>query len=244
MMEDTAAHVRSSRADVGVAIDADGDRLGITDENGAIIWADMYMVPLIRDLLKEKPGAKIVFDVKCSAALEDDIRSHGGIPIMWKTGHSFIKEKLSETKADLGLELSGHIFIVHGYYGFDDALFTALKIIESLTINKMRLSEFIADVPKWFASPVYNVHCADEDKYKVSEQLTRRFKASGYNVIDLSGARVVFDDGWGLVRASSNLPELVLRFEARSEPRLKEIEQMFRAILLEYPGVGKEWHTG
>jgi phosphomannomutase/phosphoglucomutase len=244
MMEDTAAHVSSSRADVGVAIDADGDRLGITDEKGAIIWADMYMVPLIRDLLKEKPGAKIIFDVKCSAALEEDIRSHGGVPIMWKTGHSFIKEKISETKADLGLELSGHIFIVHGYYGFDDALFTALKIIESLTINRMRLSEFIADVPRWFASPVYNVHCADEDKYKVAEELTRRFKASGFKVIDLSGARVVFDDGWGLVRASSNLPELVLRFEARTEPRLKEIEQMFREILLEYPGVGKEWQTG
>jgi phosphomannomutase/phosphoglucomutase len=244
MMEDTAAHVRSSRADLGVAIDADGDRLGITDENGAIIWADMYMVPLIRDLLKEKPGAKIVFDVKCSAALEEDIRSHGGTPIMWKTGHSFIKEKIAETKADLGLELSGHIFIVHGYYGFDDALLTALKIIESLTINRMLLSEFIADVPRWFASPVYNVHCADEDKYKVSEHLTRRFKESGLNVIDLSGARVVFDDGWGLVRASSNLPELVLRFEARTEPRLKEIEQMFREILLEYPSVGKKWQTG
>lgn len=244
MMEDTGAHVKSSGADVGVAIDADGDRLGITDERGGIIWADMYMIPLIRDLLKEKPGAKIVFDVKCSAALEEDIRAHGGVPIMWKTGHSFIKEKIFETKADLGLELSGHIFVVHGYYGYDDALFTALKIIESLTTNKMRLSEYIADVPKWFSSPVYNVHCSDEEKYKVSERLTQRFKSEGYNVIDLSGARVVFDDGWGLVRASSNLPELVLRFEARTEPRLKEIEQMFRDILKEYPDVGTEWQTG
>lgn len=244
MMEDTGAHVRSSSADVGVAIDADGDRLGITDENGGIIWADMYMIPLIRDLLKEKPGAKIVFDVKCSAALEEDIEAHGGVPIMWKTGHSFIKEKIFETKADLGLELSGHIFVVHGYYGYDDALFTALKIIESLTSNKMRLSEFVADVPKWFSSPVYNVHCSDEEKYKISEQLTQRFKAEGHKVIDLSGARVVFDDGWGLVRASSNLPELVMRFEARTEPRLKEIEQMFREILKEYPSVGTDWQTG
>jgi phosphomannomutase/phosphoglucomutase len=244
MMEDTGDHVRSSGSCIGVAIDADGDRLGITDENGDLIWADMYMIPLIRDLLKKKPGAKIVFDVKCSAALEEDIRAHGGVPIMWKTGHSFIKEKISDTKADLGLELSGHIFIVHGYYGFDDALFTALKIIESLTVNKMRLSEFIADVPKWFSSPVYNVHCSDEDKYKVAEQIIRRFKAEGYNVIDLSGARVVFDDGWGLVRPSSNLPELVLRFEARTEPRLKEIEQMFRDLLKEYSNVGSIWRTG
>lgn len=244
MMEDTGAHVRSSSADVGVAIDADGDRLGITDENGNLIWADMYMIPLIRDLLKEKPGAKIVFDVKCSASLEEDIEAHGGVPIMWKTGHSFIKEKIFETKADLGLELSGHIFVVHGYYGYDDALFTALKIIESLTSNKMRLSEFVADVPKWFSSPVYNVHCADEEKYKISEQLTQRFKSEGHKVIDLSGARVVFDDGWGLVRASSNLPELVMRFEARTEPRLKEIEQMFREILKDYPNVGTDWQTG
>lgn len=244
MMVDTGAHVRSSGADIGVAIDADGDRLGITDEKGAIIWADIYMIPLIRDLLKEKPGAKIVFDVKCSAALEEDILAHGGVPVMWKTGHSFIKEKISEIKADLGLELSGHIFVVHGYYGFDDALFTALKIIESLSKNKMRLSEYMADVPRWFSSPVYNVHCSDEEKYIVSEQLTRRFKAEGYKVIDLSGARVVFDDGWGLVRPSSNLPELVLRFEARTEARLKEIEQMFREILLEYPSVGTEWQTG
>jgi phosphomannomutase / phosphoglucomutase len=244
MMEDTGAHVRSSGADIGIAIDADGDRLGITDEKGNIIWADMYMIPLIRDLLKKKPGAKIIYDVKCSAALEEDIEAHGGVPIMWKTGHSFIKEKIFETKADLGLELSGHIFIVHGYYGFDDALFTALDILQSLTINKMRLSEFLADVPKWFSSPVYNVHCTDEEKYKVSEQLTRRFKAEGYKVIDLSGARVVFEDGWGLVRPSSNLPELVLRFEARTESRLKEIERMFRNILKEYPGVGTEWQTG
>lgn len=244
MMEDTGAHVRSSGANIGVAIDADGDRLGVTDEKGNSIWADLYMIPLIRDLLRTNPGAKIVFDVKCSAALEEDIRAHGGVPIMWKTGHSFIKEKIFETKADLGLELSGHIFIVHGYYGFDDALFTALKIIESLSTNKMRLSEYVTDVPKWFSSPVYNVHCSDEDKYRVGEQLTQRFKAAGNKVIDLSGARVVFEDGWGLVRPSSNLPELVLRFEARTESRVKEIQQMFRDILKEYPSVGTEWKTG
>jgi phosphomannomutase/phosphoglucomutase len=244
MMEDTGAHVRSSGANIGVAIDADGDRLGVTDEKGNSIWADLYMIPLIRDLLRTNPGAKIVFDVKCSAALEEDIRAHGGVPIMWKTGHSFIKEKIFETKADLGLELSGHIFIVHGYYGFDDALFTALKIIESLSTNQMRLSEYVTDVPKWYSSPVYNVHCSDEDKYRVGEQLTQRFKAAGNKVIDLSGARVVFEDGWGLVRPSSNLPELVLRFEARTESRVKEIQQMFRDILKEYPSVGTEWKTG
>lgn len=244
MMDDTGAHVRSSQSDIGVGIDADGDRLGVTDEHGQNIFADMFMIPLVRDLLKEKPGAKIVYDVKCSAALEEEIRNHGGVPIMWKTGHSFIKEKIKEEKADLGLELSGHIFIVHGYYGFDDALFTALKIIESMTTNKKKLTEIMSTVPKWYSSPVYNVYCPDEVKYKVAEKLTQRFKEMGYKVIDLSGARVVFEDGWGLVRASSNLPQMVLRFEARSEERLKEIEQMFRKILSEYPEIGNEWETG
>lgn len=243
MMEDTGAHVRSSNAEVGVAIDADGDRLGVTDENGSTIWPDIYMIPIVRELLKEKPGAKVVYDVKCSAALEEDIRAHGGVPVMWKTGHSFIKEKLAKENADLGLELSGHIFIVHGYYGFDDALFSGLRVIESVS-NGKRLSEIMQDVPRWFSSPVYNAFCPDEEKYKVAQQITDRLKAEGYRVIELSGARVEFGDGWGLVRASSNLPQLVLRFEGKTEQRLKEIEQMFRDILKEYPSVETEWETG
>lgn len=244
MMEDTGAHVRLANADLGVAIDADGDRLGITDEKGRTVWPDVYMVPLVRDLLKLKPGAKIIFDVKCSAALEEEIRDHSGVPIMWKTGHSYIKEKIAETNGDLGIELSGHIFIVHGYYGFDDALFSALKLIESLSATGTHLSGLKSAHSKWVASPVFNVSCADEEKYKLVDQLIHRFKSQGYKVIDLSGARVLFDDGWGLVRASSNLPQLVLRFEARTEKRLEEIEQMFRDVLKEYSSVGTKWETG
>jgi phosphomannomutase/phosphoglucomutase len=202
------------------------------------------MIPLIRDLLKEQPGAKIVFDVKCSAALEEDIQQHGGKPIMWKTGHSFIKEKLAQEKADLGVELSGHIFVVHGYYGFDDALFAALKVIEALSKQSVTMSQVLATVPKWYSSPVYNAYCEDSEKYKIAGELTDEFKKKGYRVIDLSGARVIFDDGWGLVRASSNLPQLVLRFEAKSPQRLPEIEKMFREILERYPSVGKKWETG
>jgi len=244
MMEDTGAHVRSAGADIGIAIDADGDRLGVTDENGKTLWPDVYMVPLVRELLQEKPGAKIIIDVKCSMALEEEIREHGGVPIMWKTGHSYIKAKIAEEKADLGIELSGHIFVVHGYYGFDDALFSALKLIESLRVSGIKLSEMKSAHDRWVTSPVYEVACADEVKYKLVEEMTAKFKADGYKVIDLSGARVVFEDGWGLVRASSNLPHLVLRFEARSKERLQEIEEMFRAILKQYPGVGSEWETG
>lgn len=244
MMEDTGEHVRSSKSQIGLAIDADGDRLGVTDENGKTLWPDLFMIPLIRSLLKEKPGAKIIFDVKCSAALEEDIAGHGGVPIMWKTGHSFIKEKIAEEKADLALEGSGHIFVVHGYYGFDDALYVALKVIEALSHQTATLSQILETAPKWYASPVYNAYCEDTEKYKIAQQLTERFKSEGYKVIELSGARVVFADGWGLVRPSSNLPQLVLRFEARTPERLEEIQEMFRGILATYPGVGTKWVTG
>jgi len=244
MMEDTGAQVRASNSQIGLAIDADGDRLGITDEQGKTIWPDLFMIPLVRELLRAKPGAKIVFDVKCSAALEEDIRNHGGAPVMWKTGHSFVKEKIAQEKADLGLELSGHIFVVHGYYGFDDALFAALRLIESLSHQSQTLTQVLSSVPKWYSSPVYNVHCADEEKYRVADELTQRFKREGYAVIDLSGARVSFGDGWGLVRESSNLPELVLRFEARTKEGLCEIQELFRGILSSYPGVGSTWVTG
>jgi phosphomannomutase/phosphoglucomutase len=244
MMEDTGEHVRKSKAQIGIAIDADGDRVGVTDEEGKTIWPDYFMIPQIRDLLKERPGAKIVFDVKCSAALEEDIVAHGGVPIMWKTGHSFIKEKIAAEKADLGVELSGHIFVVHGYYGFDDALFTALKIIEALSRQSATMSQIMETVPKWYSSPVYNVHCPDSEKYKIASELTQQFKKKGDRVIDLSGARVIFNDGWGLVRASSNLPQLVLRFEAKSQERLQQIEDTFREMLKSYPGLGSKWETG
>lgn len=244
MMHDTGGAVRKSRAQLGIALDADGDRLGITDERGELIWPDLFMIPIIRDLLVSKPGAKVVFDVKCSAALEEEIRDHGGVPIMWKTGHSFIKEKIAEEQADLGVELSGHIFLVHGYYGFDDALYAALKLIEALSKSSAALSEILASAPKWYSSPVFNVPCSDGEKYKVAMAITQRLKSEGYSIIDLSGARVSFEDGWGLVRPSSNLPQLVLRFEARTKERLAEIQELFAQMLKTYPEVGSTWETG
>src|SRR5439155_25222997 len=132
--------------------------------NGNTLWPDVYMVPLVRELLQVKSAAKIIFDVKCSAALEEETREHGGVPIMWKTGHSYIKEKIAEEKADLGIELSGHIFVVHGYYGFDDALFSGLKVIESLRDRGIKLSTMKSAHDRWKASPVFNVFCADEVK--------------------------------------------------------------------------------
>ncbi len=245
MMEDTGRHVIETQADVGLAIDADGDRLGVTDEKGETIWPDKYLIVLARDVLERVPGSSIVFDVKCTQALPDDIKAHGGKPVIWKTGHSYIKAKLWETEAALGGEMSGHIFYGKpDYYGFDDASFTALKLLEYLSKQDMSLSHILATTPQYFSTPSLQADCDDEKKYDVVARLTEDFKKDGHEVIDINGARVVFPDGWGLVRASSNMPVLVLRFEAKSQEKLDEIEKLFREKLSHYPEVGKKWESG
>lgn len=245
MMEDTGKKVKEVTADLGVAIDADGDRLGVTNEKGEIIWPDRYLIILSRQMLEKYPGSKIVFDVKCSQALEEDIKNHGGLPIMWKTGHSYIKAKLWQEKAILGGEFSGHIFYNQPeYYGFDDAIFATLKLLEYLSGQKLPLSEIIAGTPYYLSSPALQVDCADEVKYGVVEKLTKEFKDEGLEVNDINGARVKFGDGWGLVRASSNLPVLVLRFEAKTQKRLDEIMNLFKDKFAKYKEIGKEWKSG
>jgi phosphomannomutase / phosphoglucomutase len=242
MMEDTGKQVVASKADFGFAFDADGDRLGLVDEKGQNIWPDRYLILLSRLVLQKHPGAKIVFDVKVSEALLEDVKAHGGVPIMWKTGHSHIKEKMKEEKAALGGEMSGHIFFVEDFYGFDDALFAALKLLEYFSGQEKTVSELIADTPYYFSSPALHAECPDEKKYQVVEELTQEFKKS-YRVVDINGARVYLDEGsWGLVRASSNLPALVLRFEAKTEKRMKEIEQFFREKLKAYDFVSQDWY--
>lgn len=251
MMEDTGRVVRESGAQVGVAIDADGDRLGITDEKGDIIWPDRYMILLSRQILEQRPGSKIVFDVKTSNALPEDILAHGGKPIMWKTGHSYIKSKLRQEQGALAGEMSGHVFYAEGYYGFDDAVFVGLKLLEYLSKQDQPLSKIIAETPYYVSTPTYSAECQDTDgkkadvyKYWIVDELTQYFKSEGYEVIDINGVRVSFPDGsWGLVRASSNLPTLVMRFEAKSQERLEEIIRIFRKQLDKFPGVSKEWHT-
>ena len=243
MMEDTGNKVKEVGADLGLAVDGDGDRLGMCDERGEAIWPDRYMILLSRLVLKEKPGAKIIFDVKCSQALEEDIKAHGGIPIMWKTGHSYIKEKLHKEKAALAGEMSGHIFFAENYYGFDDAIFAALKLLEYISSKKKKVSAIIAGTPYYVSTPTLHVDCPDDKKYHVIEQITKDFKKK-YKVIDINGARVVFEGGWGLVRASSNLPVLVLRFEAKTKKRLDEIQRIFKEELDKFESIGKEWASG
>jgi phosphomannomutase/phosphoglucomutase len=235
--------VRQEGADLGMAFDGDGDRFGVVDEKGDVIWPDRYMILLARQVLERSPGGKIVFDVKCTQALEDDIRAHGGVPIMWKTGHSHIKAKLHEEKAVLAGEMSGHVFFVENYYGFDDGVYSGLRFVEYLSGRNESLSTIMAGTPTYVSTPAINVRCADEVKYEVVKRLTAQLKKDFDRVVDINGARVVFEDGWGLVRASSNLPELVLRFEARTPERLDEIKRTFRGYLDNCPEVDRHWEN-
>lgn len=243
-VESMGKRVRDEGADVGVGFDGDGDRVGVVDEQGNVIWPDRLMILLSRQVLQKEPGAKIIFDVKSSQALEEDIAAHGGKPIMWKTGHSHIKAKLHEEKAQLAGEMSGHIFFVENYYGFDDGVYAGLRLLEYISGEDKPLSQIIAETPYYVSTPTINVACPDEKKYGVVEKLTAEFKRDFDRVIDINGARVVFDDGWALVRASSNLPILVLRFEAKTSERLEELKALFRKYMDKYPEIGKEWENG
>ncbi|MEN9413052.1 MAG: hypothetical protein RLZZ342_139 [Candidatus Parcubacteria bacterium] len=242
MMEDTGAQTRAHQCDIGLAFDGDGDRLGVVDENGATIWPDRYLALLSRLVLQKEPGAKIVFDVKVSEALPEDIAAHGGIPLMWKTGHSYIKAKLAKEGAALAGEMSGHIFFAQDFYGFDDAFFAALKLLEYVGREGKTVSELIASTPYYVSTPTIQVTVTDEGKYSIVDTLVADFKASGYKVNDINGARVYIKDGWGLVRASSNTPSLVLRFEAKTEKDLLEIQDIFREKLAA-AGVSSTWDS-
>ncbi len=243
MMEDTGKQTVENNCDLGFALDGDGDRLGLVDEKGNTIWPDRYIILLSRLILSKHPGAKIVFDVKVSEALPEDIKAHGGIPIMWKTGHSWIKSKLAEEKAAMAGEMSGHIFFVDDFYGFDDAFFAALKLLEYLSTQNKPLSEIVNDTPYYVSTPTIQVKTTDEDKYKVVDELVAEFKKEGYKINDINGARVYIEGGWGLVRASSNTPTLVLRFEAKTPEGLDKIKDIFKQKLDRFDVVSKEWDT-
>lgn len=241
MMEDTGAQTVANQCDIGMAFDGDGDRLGLTDEKGATIWPDRYLILLSRLVLLKKPGAKIIFDVKVSEALPEDIKAHGGIPIMWKTGHSYIKAKLAEENAALAGEMSGHIFFAENFYGFDDAFFAALKMLEYLSTESKPVSEIIATTPSYISTPTIQLKTTDEEKYTIVDALVKEFKSEGYKMLDINGARVYTEDGWGLVRASSNTPTLVLRFEAKTLEGLERIQNIFKKKLQRFDSVSKDW---
>jgi phosphomannomutase/phosphoglucomutase len=224
-------------ADIGVAYDGDADRVGVIDERGQRHEADLILVLLARDLLKRHPGAKIVFDVKSSQSLIDDIKQHGGEPIMWKTGHSHLKRKMRDDKILLGGEVSGHMFFAEDYYGVDDGILASCKIIEIAARADQPLSRLFASVPHLHATPELKALCPDAEKFRVIDELARDLKQR-YQTIDIDGARVLFPSGgWGLVRASNTNPYLTLRFEGRSEAEIDDMKRVIYDALRRYPFV-------
>jgi phosphomannomutase/phosphoglucomutase len=224
-LKDLIGRVKKTRADVGIGYDGDADRIGVVDDQGNIIWGDQLMILFSREILKDRKGATFVAEVKCSQNLFNDIEKHGGKAIMWRTGHSLIKEKMKEEKAVLGGEMSGHIFFADRYFGYDDAIYASCRLVELLSKTDKKLSQLLSDVPKTFITPEIRVDCPDEIKFRVVESVKETLRKD-YPVIDVDGARVKFDDGWGLVRASNTQPVLVLRFEALTEKRLQEIKKL------------------
>ena len=217
--------VVDENADLGLAYDGDADRIGAMDEKGGIIWGDKLLILYSREILSRKPGATIISEVKASTTLYDDIRAHGGNPVMWKTGHSLIKAKMKETGAELAGELSGHMFFADGYYGFDDALFASCRLIDIVASSDIPVTGLLADVPKTVSTPEIRVECPDEEKFPLIERLKERLRKD-HEIIDVDGVRVVFPDGWALARASNTQPVLVLRFEALTEKRLQEMREL------------------
>ncbi len=225
--------VLKEKADFGIAFDGDSDRIGVVDEKGQILFGDELMILYSRSILKTNPGATIISEVKSSHKLYNDIAEKGGKPIMWKTGHSLIKAKMKETKAALAGEMSGHIFFADRYFGFDDALYAALRVYEIASDHPAPFSTLLQDLPKTVSTPEIRVECEEDKKFRLVEETKSRLRAQNLKINDIDGVRVDFGDGWGLVRASNTQPVLVLRFEATTQKRLEELRAVVEGSLQE-----------
>jgi phosphomannomutase/phosphoglucomutase len=220
--------------EVGFGLDGDGDRVGVVDENGELIPGDLLTLIYAKDILKDLPGSKIIYEVKSSMALEEEITKAGGVPILWKVGHSLLKKKMSEEQAPLAGELSGHVFFADRWFGYDDALYAACRFLEILDKTGKKPTELLAGVPRYFNTPEIRCGCDnDDEKFRIANEAIAYFK-SKYDVIDIDGVRILFGDGWGLMRASNTQPSLVTRFEARTPERLEEIKNEVLTKLQEF----------
>lgn len=223
-VEALIAAVRKNRADIGIAFDGDADRIGVIDNEGEIIWGDYLLIIYARDVLaRTGKGQSIVFDVKASQALPEAIEKAGGVPVMWPTGHSLIEKKMHETRAPVAGEMSGHMFFAEGFYGFDDALYGAARLLHIVADSGKSVRDLLADVPRFVSTPEIRVDCPDDKKFGIVAEAKKHFGAR-YKVITVDGVRVLFGDGWGLIRASNTGPLLVTRFEARTEQQLQKIQ--------------------
>jgi len=228
--------VRDARADVGIGLDGDGDRIGVVDDSGGILWGDLLMALFWREVLSAHPGATALVEVKCSQALIDEIRRLGGHPEFTRTGHSLIKARMREIGAVFAGEMSGHMFFADEYFGYDDAVYAAGRLLRMLSHTDRPLSRIAAEIPHYFSTPEIRVACPDDRKFAVVEVLTREFRAR-YEVIDIDGARVVFPDGWALVRASNTQPVLVVRAEGKTPEALGRAKTVIEEALRRYPEV-------
>jgi len=219
--------------DLGIAYDGDADRIGVVDDTGNILWGDQLLILFSRAILKKHPGATIIGEVKCSQNLYNDIEQKGGKPIMWKTGHSLIKKKMKEENALLAGEMSGHVFFNDRYFGFDDAIYATGRLLELLCEEARPLSQLLWGLPTMYTTPEIRIECPDEIKFELVQKVSEYFK-SEYKVVNVDGVRVIFDDGWGLIRASNTQPVIVMRFEASSEDRLHDIRSLMERKLEEF----------
>jgi phosphomannomutase/phosphoglucomutase len=229
-LTDLISLVKENSADVGIAYDGDADRIGVVTDRGHVLWGDELLLLFSRDILHTYPGAAIIGEVKCSQRLFDDIKKHGGKAIMWKAGHSLIKSKMKEEKALLAGEMSGHMFFADRYFGYDDAIYASLRLLEILTRSGKTITELLKDVPPSFTTPEIRITCPDHIKFQVVDDIRKHFMEI-YDIIDIDGVRILFEDGWGLIRPSNTQPVLVLRFEATTEERLQSIKHMVETTM-------------
>ena len=216
--------MKTGNYDVGIAFDGDADRVGVVDETGEVIWADQLMALFLPELVN--PGDEILYDVKCSKALEEEIIKYQGKPVMWKTGHSLVKQKMVELNCKFGGEMSGHIFFADDYYGYDDAIYVAARLLQTLSRSKKTLSELRSELRKYFSTPEIRLEAnSDEEKFMISKKAVDYFTAN-FDCSTVDGVRINFEDGWGLVRASNTQPVIVCRFEATSEERMQQIKKL------------------
>lgn len=228
--------VRSENAELGLGFDGDADRIGVVDDKGNVLWGDQLLTLFARDILSRNPGATIVGEVKCSQNLYMDIEKHGGVPVMAAAGHSLIKKKMKETNALLAGEMSGHICFADNYYGFDDAIFAACRVLQIVAESNQKVSEMLTDLPETSYTPEIRIDCPDDKKFEIVSELTETFRKQ-YEVIDIDGVRVNFDGGWALIRASNTQPVLVLRLEANTPERLKELVGIIKVQMDKYKPV-------
>jgi len=240
-MTDLVKLVRTSQADLGIGLDGDGDRMGVVDNAGNMIWGDLLMILFWREILPQHPGVNCIVEVKCSQALIDEIKRLGGKPLIYKTGHSLIKAKMKEIGAIFTGEMSGHMFFADEYYGFDDAIYASARLLRLLSNTTASLEELLADVPQYYSTPELRVACADEQKFEVVERVREHFRER-YPIIDIDGARILFPGGWGLVRASNTGPELIVRCEGATPEILKDIKQELFSYLQETGLKSHIWH--